>query len=67
MPPEAFLVHSEALVLIMAILVVSFYENFDDGVDEDFDHTNYDEDTAISKHITFICKNRQFEIISSRV
>ena len=45
-----------------------FYEDFDDdSVDEDFDHVDYNEDVAIRKHITFICKNRQFEIISSRV
>ena len=44
-----------------------FYEDFDeDGVDEDFDHVDYDEDAAMSEHITYICKNKQFEIISSR-
>ena len=38
-----------------------FYEGFDDGVDEDFDHIDYDEDAAMSEHMSmFICKKRQF-------
>ena len=55
-------------MLIMAVLMVFFMiEGLDVGVDEDFDHIDYDVDAAIREQITFICKNREFEIISSRV
>ena len=58
-PKSTFDANNGHLEGIFYFILFLFY--FNDGADEDFDHIDYDEDAAMSEHMSmFICKKRQF-------